>query len=223
MADQLRGLCRVPVQVVANPIAEQPTRDATRGWAARLRVLMVCNGWGPRKNGDAGLRAFHLLHERLPAVELHLYGRGTEEGGPAWQAWRTLRGKGDVVFHGVVSHDAVLDAMAGGSLMLHPALEESFGAVLAEAMSVGLPVIAGRDSGAVAWVVGDAGVLVDVTRPDAMADAMVALLLDPATARRRAERGRARVRACFSPPAVAAQYEREYERVLALSAAKVAA
>jgi glycosyltransferase involved in cell wall biosynthesis len=223
MADQLRSLCRVPVQVVANPIAEQPRRDATRAWSTSLRVLMVCNGWGPRKNGGAGLRAYRLLRERLPAVELHLYGRGTEEGGPAWRAWQAMGPQGHAVFHGAVSHDQVLDAMAGGSLMLHPALEESFGAVLAEAMSVGLPVIAGRDSGAVAWVVGDAGELVDVTRPEAMADAMLALLLDPSSARRRAERGRERVRACFSPQAVAAQYEREYELALAQSARRLVA
>jgi glycosyltransferase involved in cell wall biosynthesis len=223
MADQLRGLCRAPVQVVANPIAEQPTRDATRAWSTSLRVLMVCNGWGARKNGEAGLRAYRLLRERLPAVELHLYGRGTEEGGPAWQSWRILGEQGHAVFHGAVSHDAVLDAMTAGSLMLHPALEESFGAVLAEAMSVGLPVVAGRDSGAVPWVVGDAGELVDVTRPEAMADAMLALLLDPARARMRAQRGRERVRDCFSPGAVAAQYESEYARALERSPRRAAA
>ena len=223
MAEQVRGLCRVPVRVVANPIADQPTRDATVAWSSRLRVLMVCNGWGARKNGEAGLRAFRLLRERLPAVELHLYGRGTEEGGPAWQAWRALGALGHAVFHGAVPHATVLDAMANGSLMLHPALEESFGAVLAEAMSVGLPVVAGRDSGAVAWVVGDAGELVDVTSPHAMAEAMLALLLDPATARWRAQLGRDRVRARFSPGAVAEQYEREYELALAQSGGRAAA
>ena len=223
MVGQLQGLCRVPVQVVANPIAEQSVRDTTTAWSSRLRVAMVCNGWGPRKNGEAGLRAYALLRQRLPAVELHLYGRGTEEGGPAWLAWRALGAPGYASFHGAVTHDVVLDAMASSSLMLHPALEESFGAVLAEAMSVGLPVVAGRDSGAVAWVVGDAGELVDVKQPEAMAAAMLALLLDPAAARRRAERGRERVRTCFSPAAVAAQYEREYGFALAQAATRCAA
>ena len=66
-----------------------------------------------------------------------------------------------------------------------------------------------------AWVVGEAGTLVDVTRPEAMADAMLALLLDPATARVGAERGRERVRDMFSPAAVATLYEREYESAIA--------
>ncbi len=215
MLEQVQSLCRVPVQVIANPISEPRRLAGAPDRPARLCVLMVCNGWGPRKNGEAGLRAYALLHRRLPAVDLHLFGRGTEEGGPAWHAWHHQGAPGHVVFHGVVAHDEVMAAMAAGSLMLHPALEESFGAVLAEAMSVGLPMVAGRDSGAVAWVVGEAGTLVDVTRPEAMADAMLALLLDPATARVGAERGRERVRDMFSPAAVAALYEREYESAIA--------
>jgi glycosyltransferase involved in cell wall biosynthesis len=223
MVEQLRALCRSPVQVVGNPISDRPQAAGPAARSARLRVLMVCNGWGTRKNGDAGLRAYALLRQRLPGVELHLYGRGTEQGGPAWHSWRALGMPGRACFHGAVSHDEVLDAMAAGSLMLHPALEESFGAVLAEAMSAGMPVVAGRHSGAVPWVVGDGGELVDVTRPEAMADAMLALLLDPAGARARAGRGRDRMRAWFSPSAVAVQYEREYEAVLAAARAGVAA
>jgi glycosyltransferase involved in cell wall biosynthesis len=182
--------------------------------SARVRVLMVCNGWGPRKNGEAGLLAYGLLRERLPEVELHLFGSGTEEGGAAWQQWRGQGAPGQVVFNGAVAHAAVLEAMAASDLMLHPALEESFGAVLAEAMSAGLPVVAGRSSGAVPWVVGDAGMLVDVTRPQAMADAMLALLVDPEGLAALAQRGRERVASRFSPQAVAAQYEREYEFAL---------
>jgi glycosyltransferase involved in cell wall biosynthesis len=210
MVEQVQPLCRVPVNVVPNPIAGRSRRHDPMARPARVKVVMVCNGWGARKNGDAGLLAYALLRQRLPEVELHLFGRGSEEGGPAWHAWRSHGSPGHVAFGGAVAHEAVLDAMASSDLMLHPALEESFGAVLAEAMSVGLPVVAGRHSGAVAWVLGDAGTLVDVTRPQAMADAMLALLSDPMAADALARRGRERVRTCFSPGAVAAQYEREY-------------
>jgi glycosyltransferase involved in cell wall biosynthesis len=218
MVDQVRSLCRVPVSVVANPIAEHAEGAAPVAAAARPRLLMACNGWGPWKNGAAGLRAYALLRERLPAVELHLFGRDTQEGGPAWQAWRESGSPPHVVFHGAVAHGELLAAMAAADLLLHPALEESFGAVLAEAMSTGLPVVAGDASGAVPWVVGDAGVLVDVAQPQAMADAMLALLLDRERARELGRRGRERVRRCFSPAAVAEQYEREYEAAIAESA-----
>jgi glycosyltransferase involved in cell wall biosynthesis len=214
MAEQVQPLCRVPVGVVPNPIAVHAGGRAAARRRSGATVLMVINGWGPRKNGDAGLRAHALLCQSLPEAELHLFGAGTEEGGPAWRCWHGLGAPGKVSFNGAVPHAAVLEAMSGSDLMLHPALEESFGAVLAEAMSAGLPVVAGRDSGAVAWVVGDAGVLVDVTRPQAMADAMRALLTDPAALAVLAQRGREGVAARFSPRAVVSQYEREYEAVL---------
>jgi len=211
MVDQVQSLCRVPIAVIPNPIADSGLLAAPASQPTRTRVMMVFNGWGPRKNVAAGLRAFALLRRRLPAAELHLYGQDTQEGGIAARWWRDQGESGGVVFHGVVSHGDVLAAMAASDLMLHPAVEESFGAVLAEAMAAGLPVVAGRRSGAVPWVVGDAGALVDVTDPHAMADAMAALLGDPTAVAAMALRGRQRVRDCFSVGAVAAQYEREYE------------
>jgi len=214
MVDEVQPLCRVPVSVVPNPIALRSRRHDLATRPAAGKVLMVCNGWGPRKNGNAGLLAYALLRQRLPGVELLLIGSGTEQGGPAWQDWRRQGSPGRVVFNGAMAHGAVLDAMAASDLMLHPALEESFGAVLAEAMSVGLPVVAGLHSGAVPWVVADAGALVDVTRPQAMADAMLALLIDPAALTVLSKRGREQVAARFSAAAVVAKYEREYEFAL---------
>lgn len=215
MADQVRSLCRAPINVVPNPIILRAEAAAAAPPVARARVLMVFNGWGPRKNVAAGLRAFALLREQIPAAELHLYGHDTQEGGTAWRWWRDQGESGGIAFHGALAHDALIEAMAASDLMLHPALEESFGAVLAEAMSVGLPVVAGSCSGAVPWVVGDAGLLVDVTRPRAMADAMLAVLADPAAARAMGQRGRDRVRANFSSDSVVTQYERQYELALA--------
>ncbi len=217
MAGQVSSLCRVPVSVVGNPIAEYADRPASPARAGRAQVLMAGNGWSLWKNGAAGLQAYALLQQRLDFAQLLLFGRGSEEGGPAWRAWRELGSPGDVVFNGAVAHDELLAAMAAGDLLLHPSLEESFGAVLAEAMSTGLPVVAGQASGAAPWVVGDAGELVDVTCPRAMADAMQRLLLDSGTAATMGRRGRDRVRTCFSPDVVAALYEREYEAALASS------
>ena len=214
MADQVESLCRVPVSVVPNPITERGEPAAPAAPTAGPGLLMVFNGWGARKNAAAGLRAFALLRGQIPGAELHLYGHDTQEGGAAWRWWRDQGESGGIAFHGAVAHDALIDAMRASDLMLHPALEESFGAVLAEAMSVGLPVVAGARSGAVPWVVGDAGMLVDVTRPQAMADAMLAVLADPAAARAMGQRGRERVRANFSTGAVVGRYEHEYALAL---------
>ncbi len=215
MVGQVQPLCRSSVLVVPNPIAARASTRARSRLAGRMQIIMVGNGWGPRKNGTAALQAFALLAQRLPTAQLHLYGHDSEPGGAAQRWWQHQRLVGDVVFNGAVSHDDVLDAMASSDLMLHPALEESFGAVLAEAMAMGLPVVAGERSGAVPWVVGEGGWLVDVRRPEPMADAMHALLADTAAMDRLGQRGRGRVAACFSPAAVASQYEREYRAAIA--------
>ncbi len=219
MQAEVQPLCRAPLAVVPNPIDERAFGAGRAPLSATPRVIMVCNGWGPRKNGAAGLRAFASLARRRPAAALHFFGHGSEEGGPA-QRWCEGEGlQAGVRFRGAVSHDEVLAEMAASDVMLHPALEESFGAVLAEAMAMGLPVVAGRDSGAVPWLVGDAGVLVDVREPEAMAQALHAMLDDPAAMAEFGRRGRARVRERFSVDAVAALYEAQYAAAIAAAPA----
>jgi glycosyltransferase involved in cell wall biosynthesis len=105
--------------------------------------------------------------------------------------------------------------MAGSDLLLHPSLEESFGMVAAEALAAGIPVVGGQRSGALPWVVGQAGRLVDVTDPQALAAAMLELLGDPALAARLGQEGRRGVLGRFGAQAVAAAYEDLYRQVLA--------
>jgi L-malate glycosyltransferase len=223
MVGEVQHLCRVPLVVVPNPIAARAATRVRSKQAGRMAIIMIGNGWGSRKNGAAALQAFALLAQRLPTAQLTLYGHESEPGGAAQRCWKQLGMAGDVSFHGAVSHNEVLDAMAASDLLLHPALEESFGAVLAEAMAMGLPLVAGERSGAVPWVVGDAGRLVDVSRPEFMADAMHALLTDEAELDALGHRGRDRVLTCFSAAAVAAQYEGQYLEALASTMPSLAA
>lgn len=223
MASQVQGMCRVPVAVVPNPISARASRQRVEV-PGRLRVIMVCNGWGALKNGEPALQAFAQLAQRRPTVELHVYGHDFERGGAA-QRWWDQQGFGTdrIVFNGSVAHDRVLDAMADSDLLLHPSLEESFGAVLGEAMAMGLPVVAGAFSGAVPWVVGDAGRLVDVRDPDRMAAAMDALLGDERARHAHGRLGRERVREHFSPDVVASRYLDEYEAAIAAAASRASA
>ena len=122
-------------------------------------------------------------------------------------------------FHGRLPHRQLAAALAAADALLHPALEESFGVVLAEAMALGLPVLAGRQSGAVPWVLGaDAagrcatGLLVDVS---SVLDIAVALprLFDVDYPSRSAS-GIERAHRLFAPASVAGAYEAQYRRLL---------
>jgi glycosyltransferase involved in cell wall biosynthesis len=85
-------------------------------------------------------------------------------------------------------------------------------------MALGVPVVAGRDSGAVPWVLGGdsgGGALVDVRSPEKIAEAVLKLLETPECYVRCSERGRARASEVFSPAAVAQSYLEHYQQVLA--------
>lgn len=215
LAEEVAGLCRSVPHVVPNPVAPAPGPMGAPPRSAGPRVLMVCNGWGALKNPQAGLQAFAQVARTLPQAELVLLGEDFAEGGIA-QRWCEEAGiTGRLRFVGPVRHDEVAAWMAGSDLLLHPSLEESFGMVAAEALAAGIPVVGGQRSGALPWVVGQAGRLVDVTDPQALAAAMLELLGDPALAARLGQEGRRGVLGRFGAQAVAAAYEDLYRQVLA--------
>jgi glycosyltransferase involved in cell wall biosynthesis len=219
MVQQIQHLCRVPVDVVPNPVGDPVFLLQRTVEPGRQRVLMVCNGWGAHKNPEPALEAFAAVARQVPVAELVVLGHGFGPGGQAEQWWRAHGLTGQVRFIGPVPYAQVLQWMAQSELLLHPSLEESFGAVIAEAMAVGLPVVAGRASGAVPWVVGEHGRLLDVQEPAAMAAAMLELLADAPLRESLGKAARLSVASRFSAKAVVAQYIALYAQVLATPAA----
>jgi glycosyltransferase involved in cell wall biosynthesis len=168
---------------------------------------------GRVKNVPALLEAFQLLRAEGREVTLDLVGPGL---GKADELARRARGRQveGIRFRGILDRAAVRAALEASSVLVHPSREESFSLSIAEAMSAGVPVVAGRRAGAVAWVLGDTGLLVDVECPDEIADAVRRLLDDPHLAAALAERARHRAVARFSPEVVATAYLGVYGQAL---------
>jgi glycosyltransferase involved in cell wall biosynthesis len=129
-----------------------------------------------------------------------------------------VRAKGldnGIVFHGILERDAIADVFARSPIFVHPSLEESCPMVLLEAMAAGLPIVGGAAAGGVPWVLGDgdAGVLVDVRNPAAIAQGVASLLDDTARAAAFSERAQRRAEDYFSPTVVSSAYLDAYERV----------
>jgi glycosyltransferase involved in cell wall biosynthesis len=95
---------------------------------------------------------------------------------------------------GWVDDAARADLLAGASVLAYPSRYEGFGLPPLEAMAAGVPVVA-TAVGAVPEVVGDAAVLVPPGDPEALAEALRAVLLDAEQADDLRRRGRARVAA----------------------------
>lgn len=145
-------------EVIPNPVAAYVFElGKSRSVTTRRRVAMVSNGWDRLKNPEIAIRAFALWKEVEPTAELHLFGSDFGPGETA-QRWSKSQGlSAGLNFHGRMPHHDLVTFLADMDAFLHPSLEESFGVVLAEAMALGLPVVAGRDSGAVPWVLGTDG------------------------------------------------------------------
>jgi glycosyltransferase involved in cell wall biosynthesis len=124
---------------------------------------------------------------------------------------RTRAPRERIVVTGRVDDKTLAALYAGAECLLHAALLEGFGLTPLESLAAGTPVV-GYRAGAVEEVVGDCGVLVDPSDPDALGEALVAYLGD--TARQRDLRARARPRAArFSWDRAAADTLAVYRRV----------
>ena len=214
MKAKVQNLAQVDISVVPNPVdARALAYSCTRLAPTAPRLVMVCNGWGALKNPEPALIAFNQLIKQRPESELHLFGN---DFGPGQTAERWCKAKGllqGLIFHGPMPHYHLLDHMRTFDLLLHPSIEESFGMVLAEAMAMGLPVVAGKNSGAVPWVVGDSGCLCDVTDPKAIYAALCKAL-EPERYTTLSEHGIASVLARFSTPRVVDQFYALYEQAI---------
>ena len=119
-----------------------------------------------------------------------------------------------VAFEQVPSLLKALDVLVLPSVTILPLHREQFGRVLVEAMAAGLPVI-GSSSGAIPEVIGDAGLVVPERDPAALAEAIDAVLSQPALRQRLIERGRARAARCFSWSVIAEQTLALFEAAIA--------
>lgn len=211
----IRPVSSAPVSVVPNPVPPRALAlGRVRQAATSAQVALVSNGFSALKNTRVVLQAVAQLRARLPQAELHLYGQDFERGGPA-QRWAAAQGLCEGChFHGVLPHAQLLAALAAHDLLVHPALEESFAVVVAEALALGLPVVAGAGSGGVPEAAGRAQWLVDVRSPSALAAALHEALTQPARYAAASAAGREHVQGQFAAPAVAARYVGLYEAVL---------
>ncbi|GAB4024905.1 glycosyltransferase family 4 protein [Spirosoma koreense] len=210
MAGTVQPWASKPVAVVPNPVL-MPTRHVGSADPSQPIISTVVNGWDDRKNNKNALLAFKAIQQRFPAATLWAFGTAFEPGTEA-DAFCREHDIRNVVLFGPTSHTEVLEKVGQSTLLLHASLEESFGMVLAEAMSYGVPVVGGKESGAVPWVVEEGGLLVDVTSVNAMAEAVIDLLSDPVLYERLSSNAQRIIQTRFGIGQVADQYIQAYQQ-----------
>lgn len=187
--------------------------ETERLWS--FKMLSAIN-WSRLKNAKRALRAFQIARECCmeKGVDLQytLIGPGLETNGPAEQWARMHHCAEGVFFHGNVPYEEALQMMAASNILMHPSLEESFGAPIAEAMLMGIPVMAAREAGGARWLLdeGHCGLLFSGASLESMASAMISMALHPRT--EMTETAYGRIAQICDADEVLAAYERVYRQ-----------
>ena len=146
-----------------------------------------------RKNVPTLVNAFAIL-KKEKKIPHFLVLAGNKGGGQYDEVMGIIQKEGlvkSVIFTGFVADDDLPYLYNGASLFAFPSFYEGFGLPPLEAMACGCPVVTSNTS-SLPEVVGDAGLMIDPTRPEELAEAMGRVLEDRTLHAELRERGLAR-------------------------------
>ncbi len=188
--DVIRILGAPPERVTAIPLGVEetlhPIADPSALAAFRQRqglerpYILFVGTLEPRKNLSLLLEAFALLkaRHRVPHMLVLVGGKGWYYEALFERASHLGLGQA-VRFAGYAADGDLPYWYSAAEIFVYPSRYEGFGLPPLEAMACGTPVIASRAS-SLPEAVGEAGLLVDPDDPQALAEAMAALLEDAA-------------------------------------------
>ncbi|HEX2851346.1 MAG TPA: glycosyltransferase family 1 protein [Acidimicrobiales bacterium] len=197
IAHEVVDLLAVPrerVHVVASGVDVGANGDAAKGraLAGSDRYVLSLGTVEPRKALPDLVSAFDAIATMRPDVDLVIAGPDGWGVDELEAAIRNARHGDRVRRLGWVGDHDRADLLAGAALLAVPSRYEGFGYPPLEAMAAGTPVVSTR-AGSLAEVVDGGGLLVDAGDVDGLAQAIEAVLGDPALAASLVERGRAQV------------------------------
>jgi len=202
----LRGQCTV----IPNGLSLTDFPHRTRTFVCKANPTLVTVGNRSKgKNIEAALMAFPLIRRELPGAELHLFGHGLTTA--------EIPSADGVYPHGNRPYAELLAFLCEqADIMIHPSYEEACPMAVLEGHAVGLPVIGGKGSGGVPYVLGDSAsdCLVDVRDPGAIATAAINILKDESLYSRLALQAAQNIRQRFTAKVMVDNYLRLMEEVL---------
>jgi len=174
----------------AGAIADEPATGDDVLFVGRLE---------PRKGVDVLLAAWAAIRARHPARRLHLVGSDPTGWGGRMLA---RHGAAQIAVHGRIDDAELASLRRRCGIQAVPSRFESFGIVVLEAWAAGLAVVA-SPAGALAEVVGTAGLIAPSGDAAALAGTLERLLGDVGLCRHLASAGRRRLLAAHAPATLA--------------------
>lgn len=171
-----------PIDLIYNSIEDSNILESPieKGKNSPVFISVATDVDDRRKNIYVLLEAFARLKRRYPNARLILVGHYRKDQGVYRDAFVNGIQEG-VDFRGTMSRDELIHIIDQSTCLVHPAVEETFGNTLIEGMARCVPVIGGKNSGAVPFVVDDGlcGYLCDISSPDDLCDTMLQTIENP--------------------------------------------
>jgi len=160
-------------------------------WGGRGPVhLITVSRLDPSKNTASIVHALPRIRQHYPQTVLHIVGDGPSMP-HLCSLVQELDLEDSVIFHGHCNHRRVMQALGKAHLFVFPTrVKEGFPKAVLEAMACGLPVIATRVSVIPHLIGGGRGLVLESTSPEAVAQAVLTLLTDPARMARMGQNAR---------------------------------
>lgn len=191
-ASELRKRAHISAKqiTVIHEAADESWEHVQRNARPHARPYLLYVGLvKPHKNLLTLMKAFELLHEKLP-IDLVIVGDRDRIVTRDEESARYAERFGDrAVFTGRVSDERLEQFVAYAEALVVPSLYEGFGLPCLEAMACGCPVIASR-AASLPEVCGGAALLFDPNSPTELADAIRQVVENPEQARTMTQRGR---------------------------------
>ena len=199
-------------RLIYHGVAVDEFHNAALSATRKGQVVGAAARLAPIKGIEFLIRGFAKLHDEFPQARLEIAGVGPELPRLQREVAR-LHAKNRIVFLGWQPDMA--QTMAGWDLFAMPSLEEGLGQAALEAMASGLPVVASEVGGLCEVVKhGETGWLVPAAEPEALANAIRSLLLDPELRMRMGAAGYDRARTCFEVSRMVREFGELYQELL---------
>ncbi len=184
--------------------------DVAERYRLPAEYFLYAGSMHPRKDLKTLIRAFTLVKQRTRLPHgLVLAGPGGWGAADVAKEVAASEFSNEVLRLGAVPNEDLPALFRGAAAFVYPSLYEGFGYPPLEAMGYGIPAIV-SDASCLPEVVGDAGLTFRAASVEALADAMTAVVTNPAMADRLRRLGQQRV-VRFSPDAMLRGIQEAYD------------
>lgn len=177
-------------------------------------IIIVPGRLVPEKGHRFLFQAIQILQKNKLFPKLLVFGDGPLQN-ELHQQITTARLERQVLLHPAIPHQELMQILQCSDIFVMASLFEGFGLAPAEAMALERPVICSQVGGLTDLIEnGVSGILVPPANPEALAEAIAKLIVNPTLREQLGKAGRKRIETCFNVEVIADRYVQYYQKIL---------